>query len=155
MTASRTTGWPGTSPTRARIWCASTRKARRSWPWPMPRRRNPRKSPARDANRWTSLTDFGVSHTRKPAFGSGFHTRPAYYRPFVTWPAAWRRRFVTNAADNESLVTARGADRCGRVTKMLRATGEAGQFWFGVSHTRTALVRGITHTCSGFHTHFL
>ena len=101
------------------------------------------------------MTDFGVSHTRKPAFGSGFHTRLAYYRPLVTWPATWRRRFVTNAADNESLVTARGADRCGRVTKMLRTTGEAGRFWFGVSHTRSALVRGITHTCSGFHTHFV
>ena len=73
----------------------------------------------------------------------------------MTWPTAWRRRFVTNPAGYGPLATAHGADRCGRVTKRLLDGGESGRFWFGVSHTHTALVRGITHTYSGFHTHFL
>lgn len=59
----------------------------------------------------------------------------------------------TNPFGNGNLVTARGADRCGRGTKRFRAAIESRRFWFGVSHTLTALVRGITHTTSGYHTH--
>ena len=101
------------------------------------------------------MADFGVSHTHTVDFSSGFHTRPGRPRSLVTWPATWRRRVVTNPAGYGPLVAVHGADRCGRVTKRLRDGGESGRFWLGVSHTRTALVRGITHTCSGFHTHFL